>query len=400
MKTTWQRANEIVPGGNHLFSKTPDRYCPGRWPPYYLTADGITIKATDGKTYKDFSVMGAGNSVLGYRDPDVDGAVGQAIVDGNVSTLNCIEEVELAEVMLNLNPHMDMVRFGRSGNDACQIALRIAQEYSGRKKFAICGYHGWQIGHPPQLHPDCVPFEYGDLDGFFNALKYLPGTVMMEPVRGKPVDPAFLEIIREYTEDLGIVLIFDEVASGFRCNLGGYHQLTNVNPDIVLYGKAMGNGYAISAVVGKKEVMEAALNTFISSMQWSERLGYAAGLATIDKMRRIDAQDKMCRTGLAVKAIWQGAAKEADLDIEVSGLDPLATFTFVNDDQQIKRTVFTQEMLKRGYLASNQFYASVKHTQAEIAPYQEAVTDVFADIASGRVSLEGEPAVPGFKRLA
>ena len=395
----WDRANQIIPGGNHLFSKTPDRYAPGKWPPYYLTATGITIEATDGKTYKDFSVMGAGNSVLGYGDHDVDGAVGQAIVDGNVSTLNCIEEVELAVLMLKLNPDMDMVRFGRSGNDACQIALRIAQEYSGCKKFAICGYHGWQIGHPPQLHPDCVPFEYGDLDGFLEALKYLPGTVMMEPVRGKPIDTVFLEVIREYTEDLGIVLIFDEVASGFRQNLGGIYQSTRVVPDIALFGKAMGNGYAISAVVGQQEVMEAALNTFISSMQWSERLGYAAGWATIHKMKEVHAQEQMCRIGATVKGIWAGAAKEAGIDIEISGLDPLATFTFVNNPD-VTRTIFTQEMLKRGYLASNQFYASVKHTQGEIAPYQEAVTEVFADIAAGKAVLEGKVAKAGFKRLA
>ena len=400
MITRWERANQIIPGGNHLFSKTPLRYCPGKWPPYYLTAKGIDIEATDGKTYKDFSVMGAGNSVLGYGDPDVERAVGQAIVDGNVSTLNCIEEVELAEVMLKLNFGMDMVRFGRSGNDACQIALRIAQEYSGKKTFAICGYHGWEIGHPPQLHPDCVPFEYGDINGFIAALKYLPGTVMMEPVRNKPCDPVFLEVIREYCDDLGIVLVFDEIASGFRCNLGGYHQLTNVKPDVALYGKAMGNGYAISAVVGTDEVMTAAKGTFISSMFWSERLGYAAGLATIDKMHRVNAQEKICRIGNVVKTIWCGASIEAGLPIEISGLDPLATFTFVDDEKQVKRTIFTQEMLKRGYLASNQFYASVCHTQGEIAPYHEAVTEVFSDIATGKAVLEGEPAVPGFRRLA
>lgn len=400
MITRWERANQIIPGGNHLFSKTPLRYCPGKWPPYYLTAKGINVEATDGKTYKDFSVMGAGNSVLGYGDPDVERAVGQAIVDGNVSTLNCIEEVELAEVMLKLNFGMDMVRFGRSGNDACQIALRIAQEYSGRKTFAICGYHGWEIGHPPQLHHDCIPFEYGDIDGFLKSLKYLPGCVMMEPVRNKPVDPAFLEVIREMTEDLGIVLIFDEIASGFRVNLGGYHQTCGVYPDMVLYGKAMGNGYAVSSVVGTADVMDAAKGTFISSMFWSERIGYAAGLATIRKMDEVKAQDQMCRTGKAVKGIWEGAAKFAGLEIEVSGLDPLATFAFKDDDERVLMTTFTQEMLKRGFLAAGQFYASVCHTPREIAPYHEAVTEVFEGIAEGTMMLEGEPAIPGFRRLA
>jgi glutamate-1-semialdehyde 2,1-aminomutase len=399
MISTWQRANQLIPGGNHLFSKTPDRYCPGAWPPYYERARGINVWTPDGKKYKDFSVMGAGNSVLGYGDPDVDHAVHDAISRGNVSTLNCEEEVELAEVMLKLNPKMDMVRFGRSGNDACQIALRIALECSRTRYFAICGYHGWEIGHPPQLHPDCNPFEYGDYEGAKQAIHSGIGAVMMEPVRNKPVDVPFLKFIRELTHEMNIPLIFDEVASGFRCNLGGYHQLVDVQPDIVCYGKAMGNGYAISAVVGKQEFMEKAKNTFISSMFWSERIGYAAGLATIEKMRKVNAQQHMIEAGAAAKRIWQGAAKEAGLEVEISGLDPLATWAFKGDDDRRMLTLFTQEMLKRGYLAAGQFYPSTCHKRQDIMAYSDNVFEVFADIASGKAALEGEPARAGFTRL-
>jgi glutamate-1-semialdehyde 2,1-aminomutase len=399
--TLWERANEIIPGGNHLFSKTPDRYCPGRWPPYYRKAKGIEVTTLDGAKYKDFSVMGAGNSVLGYADPDVDAAVTKAVCNGNVSTLNCPEEVELAEVMLRMNPKMDMVRFGRSGNDACQIALRIAREYSGHQEFAICGYHGWEIGHPPQLDPFCEPFEYGDADRLLDIIELdEPGAVIMECVRTKPVDVPFLKKVRELTSAYNIPLIFDEVASGFRCNLGGYHQLIDVYPDIVLYGKAMGNGYAISAVVGKREFMEKAKNTFISSMFWSERIGYAAGLATIEKMRKVGAQDHMMQAGAAAKRIWQGAAKEAGLEVGVSGLDPLATWAFKDDDDRRMLTLFTQEMLKRGYLAAGQFYPSVMHKRQDIGGYSDHVFEVFAGIADGSMVLEGEPARAGFTRLA
>lgn len=400
MKSTWERANEIIPGGNHLFSKTPDRYCPGRWPAYYDNAEGITIFTPEGKKYIDFSVMAAGNSTLGYNDPDVIEAVTHAIHRGNVSTLNCPEEVELAEVMLAMNPEMDMVRFGRSGNDACQIALRIAREYSGKQKFAICGYHGWEVGHPPQLDPDCLPFEYGDISAAGIVINRQLGAVIMEVVRNKPVNLNFLHYVRDMTHDHDIPMIFDEVASGFRCNLGGYHQLIGVQPDIVTYGKAMGNGYAISAVVGREEVMNCALNTFISSMQWSERLGYAAGLATIEKMRAVRAQEHMMRTGKVAKEIWQGAAKEAGLEVEVSGLDPLATWAFKGDNDRRMLTLFTQEMLKRGYLAAGQFYPSVMHKNADVMAYSDNVFEVFTDIAHERVALEGEPARAGFKRLA
>ena len=400
MKSLWQRANQLIPGGNHLFSKTPDRYCPGQWPPYYKRAQGITIETPDGKIYKDFSVMGAGNSTLGYGDPDVDNAVHDAISRSNVSTLNCEEEVELAEMVLKINPKMDLVRFGRSGNDACQIALRIAREYSGKREFAICGYHGWEIGHPPQLDPECRPFDYGDIDAADHVLTDDIGAVMMECVRNKPVSESFLQFIREETADRGIPLIFDEVASGFRANFGGYHQKIGVYPDIVLYGKAMGNGYAISAVVGKEEVMQAAKNTFISSMFWSERIGYSAGLATLDKMKRKNVPELISLTGLQAKQIWASAAEEAGLVVEISGLDALASFQFAGDDDRVKITTFTQEMLKRGYLASNQFYPSACHTTKEMDLYAEHLRDVFCDIADKVVTLEGEPSRPGFKRLA
>ena len=389
-----------MPGGNSLFSKTPLRYCPGQWPAYYKDAQGIKITALDGKVYKDFSVMGAGNSTLGYGDWDVSRAVVEAICNGNVSTLNPPEEVELAEVMLKLNPKMDMVRFGRSGNDACQIGLRIAREYSGKRQFAICGYHGWEIGHPPQLDPECIPFKYGDLEGLRKAIAGGARVVMMECVRNKPIDVEFLKGVREITECRHIPLIFDEVASGFRCNLGGYHQLIGVQPDIALYGKAMGNGYAISAVVGRQEFMEKAKNTFISSMFWSERIGYAAGLATIEKMRKVNAQQHTMEAGAAAKRIWQGAAKEAGLEVEISGLDPLATWAFKGDDDRRMLTTFTQEMLKRGYLAAGQFYPSTCHKTQDIMEYSDHVFEVFADIASGKAVLEGEPARAGFKRLA
>lgn len=398
----WERANQIIPGGNHLFSKTPDRYCPGQWPAYYKTARGIDIETLDGRKFKDFSVMGAGNSVLGYCDPDVENAIIDAHINGNVSTLNCPEEVELAEIMLTLNPKMDMVRFGRSGNDACQIALRIAQEYTkSRCEYAICGYHGWQIGHPPDLEQYSRPFEYGDREGFNDVLEFdEPNVVIMECVRTRPIDIPFLKHVRKETEDLGIPLIFDEVASGFRCNLGGYHQIIGIQPDLVCYGKAMGNGTAISAVVGKREFMEKAKNTFISSMFWSERSGYAAGIATLEKMKRVDAQRTIVQTGKTVKNTWEVAADASGLEIEVSGLDPLATFNFVGDEDRVKITTYTQEMLKRGFLASNQFYASTMHKIRDLEAYSEATIDVFTDIASGKAKLEGEPSRPGFKRLA
>jgi len=400
MTDMWKRANEIIPGGNHLFSKTPDRYCPGQWPPYYSYAKGIEVMDHYGKMYKDFSVMGAGNSTLGYGDPDVDMAVHNAISCGNVSTLNCVEELDLAEKILEMNPLMDMVRFGRSGNDACQIALRITREYSGKQKFAVCGYHGWEVGHPPQMDPNCTPFPYGDIGEAYNVIRDDIGAVIMEVVRTQPLDVEFVGAVRDITYDMDIPLIFDEVASGFRYNLGGIHQAMHIYPDVVTYGKAMGNGYAISAVLGDENVMKAALNTFISSMQWSERLGNVAGIATLNKMELVDSPKIITSNGRAAKEMWKYAAKHAGLDIKVSGMDALATFEFVDDTDRVLITTFTQEMLKEGYLAGGQFYPSICHTGEEIQMYGDIVMSVFEEIAMGEVMLEGEPSRPGFKRLA
>jgi len=428
----YAKALRLIPGGTQLLSKRPEMFLPGSWPNYYTHAKGAEIIDLDGNTYLDMSYCGVGATVLGYADDDVDMAVKTAIDSGSMSTLNCPEEVELAELLVQLHPWAGSARFARAGGEALAVAVRIARAHTGRQVIAFCGYHGWHDwylsanlaeddaldGHLlPGLSPSGVPrnlagltqpFHYND----FAAIKSIAdryGTnlaaIVMEPVRGTmPVD-GFLENVRKLADDTGAALIFDEVTVGWRINTGGIHLTLGVNPDIAVFAKAMGNGYPISAVLGRADVMSAAENTFISSTAWTERVGPAAALATIGKFTDKNVSSHLMRLGELVKLAWEQASKSSGLGVKVAGLAPLAHFKFCCEDAQAVRTLFTQMMLDRGYLARESFYAMYAHTEAQIDAYTDACCEVFKELAnavdSGTVKnkLRGPVAHTGFQRL-
>lgn len=396
MISLWQRALEIIPGGNQLVSKRPDRYCPNQYPSHYTWAHGNNVTDTNGKVYKDYATMGIGTCTLGYGNAEVDAAVIQAIASGNMSSLNPIEELELAEEMLKLNPKMDMIRFARTGGGACAIAARIAETYHpGSCAYSLHhGYSGWLLGNPERGYglnfKDIEDFEY--LTTLPDGISY----VIMEPVRNYPDESYPLtKSVRKWCTENGVPLIFDEITSGFRVNIGGYHVTKDIYPDIAVYGKALGNGYAISAVLGTREIMESAEDTFISSTFWTEKTGYAAGLATLEQMKKHNSPSKLIRIGKQVQTGWKDAADITGLEIEIHGIPPLAGFTFVNDPDKTM-TFYTQEMLKRGYLASGQFYASLVHT--EIDEFLYNVEQIFTMISEGNVKLDGPVKDNGWKR--
>ena len=246
------------------------------------------------------SMMAIGACVLGYADPDVDGAVKAAIDAGSASTLNAPEEVELAELLCELHPWADMVRYARAGGEAMMIAVRIARAHTRRDKVAFSGYHGWcdwylaanladeaaldgqlmpgldPAGVPRGLKGTALPFHYNRLDqlkAIVDANRGELGAIVMEPQRGEAPAPGFLEAVRDIATDIGAVLIFDEVTTGWRMTDGGIHTLLGVNPDIAVFAKAMANGYPMAAIIGTSPVMEAAQSTFISSTNWTERVG-------------------------------------------------------------------------------------------------------------------------------
>ena len=228
----------------------------------------------------------------------------------------------------------------------------------------------------------------------------------MEPIRHHEPEKDFLKNTREIADEIDAVLIFDEITSGWRMNVGGIHELYNVHPDIVVYGKAMSNGFPMAAIVGKGEVMDVAQNSFISSTYWTDRIGPTASITSINKMKEYNVPSHLCKIGNLISEGWKKLAKEHDLKIDIMGIPPLTTFVFdYGEDSQALHTLFTQEMLQRGFLASKSVYVSYSHNKEHIRKYQENVNDVF-DLIKNSIQknnvdklLKGPVAHSGFKRL-
>ena len=426
----WRRAKQVIPGGNMLLSKRAEMFLPEQWPAYFSRAKGCRVWDLDSRELIDMSIMGIGTNLLGYGHPEVDAAVAATVAAGNMSTLNCPEEVWLAERLVGLHPWSDMARFARSGGEANAIAIRIARAATGRDTVAICGYHGWHDWYLatnlqndsgleehllPGLEPNGVPRGLaGTVQPFsFNRLDQLESiastqelaAVKMEVQRSSPPDPVFLKGVRELCTRSGIVLIFDECTSGFRETFGGLHLKYGVEPDMAMFGKALGNGYAITATIGRRSVMEAAQSTFISSTFWTERIGPSAALKTLEVMERERSWEKVTSIGLRLRSSWQELAGRHGLSISHNGLPALTGFVIQSPQALAYKTLITQEMLKKGYLASTSCYTCLAHTADVLEPYLDALDEVFGLIAeceAGRPVedlLEGPICHGGFKRL-
>lgn len=426
----WKRAKRVIPGGNMLLSKRAEMFLPDQWPAYFSKAKGCKVWDLDGNEYIDMCIMGIGTNTLGYGHPEVDDAVRKTIDAGNMSTLNCPEEVYLAEKLIELHPWADMVRLARSGGEANAVAIRIARAATGKDKVAICGYHGWHdwylaanlggdgnlAGHllpglepngvPDNLRGTVLPFNYNDFAGLEKLVNtHDIGVIKMEVSRNMGPENGFLEKVRKLATDKGVVLIFDECTSGFRQTLGGLHKLYGVEPDMAMFGKALGNGYAITATIGKREIMEAAQTTFISSTFWTERIGPTAALKTLEVMERTRSYDQITNMGNVINAGWRKLAEKHGLDIKITGLPALTGFSFPSPNMLAYRTLITQEMLAKGYLAATGVYVCTEHTQEIVDNYFTELDPLFAlikECEEGRdvfSLLKGPVCHGGFKRL-
>ncbi len=428
-----ERAGNVIPGISQLLSKRPDMFAPSVWPGYFEKASGVEVWDLDGNRYIDMSIGGIGANVLGYADPDVDRSVCRAIDMGTSSSLNCPEDVLLAELLCELHPWAQKVRFARTGGEAMAVAVRIARACTGRDKIAFCGYHGWHDwylsanlgtenalgehllsgldaqGVPRGLQGTSLPFRYNQLDEL-EAIVTEYGddlaAIVMEPIRSEWPCDGFFDGVQLLAQKCGALLVIDEISAGFRMNSGGAHLKLGVAPDIAVFSKAIGNGYPIAAIIGRDEVMEASQNTFISSTCWTERIGPTAALATITKHRRLNVGDHLMRIGARVQQGWKQAAFSHDLAIHVGGLEPLGHFSFDHELAQSLKAKFVQLMLDEGFLATTGFYAMAAHNDEHVDRYLEAVERSFGRLAellaSGELSssLQGPPAISGFRRLA
>ena len=428
----YTKAKTLIPGGTQLLSKRPEMFLPDYWPAYYSKAKGCEVWDIDGNKYIDMSYMGVRSCTIGYADDEIDNAVIEGIRKGTMSTLNAPEEVELAELLCELHPWAGMVRFARTGGEACAIAIRIARAYSKKDIILFGGYHGWSDwylasnihnadnlnrvhltglepnGVPKALSGTSYPFFYNDTQSFiklFEEFKDNVGAVIIESVRNDDPDKEFCDTLRAYTQKYNVPLIIDEVSAGWRMNPGGAHLLYGIQPDIAVFAKGMSNGYPMAAIIGKKEIMQAAQTSFISSTYWTDRLGPVAALATIKKIIRDKIYEYLPQKGIQMKEIWKELAEKHSIKISLGGMNPIAHFSFSHPDNLYLKTLYTQLMLEKGFLATNSFYASYSHKEEHIAKYATAIDDVFGIISTAisknnyKEMLKGPVCHSGFQRL-
>lgn len=427
------KARRFIPGMTQLLSKRPDQFTLGVWPGYFKKAKGAEVWDLDGNRYIDMSMAGIGANVLGYCDPDVDKAVHGAIGFGTSCSLNCPEEVELAELLCEVHPWAEKVRFARSGGESMAIAVRIARAYTNRDKIAFCGYHGWHDwylaanlgtcdslkehllsglspkGVPKGLEGTAFPFRYNNIEelkAIVSRHRDDLAAIVMEPIRSEQPKPGFFEEVRSIANDTKSVFIIDEISAAFRMNSGGAHLIFNVTPDMAVFSKAIGNGYPIGAVIGIGSVMEAAQATFISSTCWTERIGPVAAIATIRKHKRLNVGEHLINIGTQVQDGWRALSLKHNLKININGIPPLSHFSFDYDSALAMKALFVQLMLENDFLASDLFYSMYAHNASHVQSYLKAVDLVFEQISKANIEgkiekrLKGQPASAGFRRLA
>jgi glutamate-1-semialdehyde 2,1-aminomutase len=427
----YKKALKLIPGGTQLLSKRPELYLPNGWPAYYKKASGCRVWDLDGREYIDMSTMGIGACILGYADPDVNGAVKGAIDSGNMSSLNAPEEVACAELLISLHPWADMVRFARTGGESMAIAVRIARSYSRKDIVMFCGYHGWHdwylsanlndddalgahllsglspTGVPGYLKGSSVPFYFNDLEDFRNKYeqnKNKVGAIVLESVRNDTPTPEFIATIQQICHDEKAVFIVDEITSGFRLNCGGAHLVYGFEPDIAVFAKGISNGYPMAAILGKEKIMQAAQDSFISSTYWTEKIGPTAAIATIKKMQQRNVPERLITVGQTVQDIWRQGAEEYDIPVDITGIFPLSHMAF-KENPLVYKTLFTQQMLKKGFLAPPVVYSSFAHEPDVLAQYRLVALDTFREINHFRQAghpekfLEGPVCHAEFKRL-
>ena len=428
-----QYAHTKIPGLSGLLGKRPELYLPGgKWPTYYSKAKGINIWDLKGKKYLDFTMLGIGSCVFGYADKDINDVAKKIINEGSMTTLNPIEDLDLAERLIEIHPWAEQVKYARTGGEIMSMAVRVARAATGRDKVLFCGYHGWHdwylstnlnksdklkdhllpglepLGVPKELSGTIIPFKFNNYEDYENiVLKNVKdcAAIIIEPARDKIVDKKFLSLLRKISSKHNCVLIFDEITSAWRNDTSGIHKELSINPDLITFGKTIANGIPMSVLMGKKSIMEFSNKTFISSTNWTERLGPACAVEFLKKHKKMKVGNILKRNGKKIRSIWSKAAQNSNLKIEISGILPLSQFKIISDIWPVIITYFNQEMLKKGILASDRCYSNICQNELSLKKYESACFEIFKNISkhleteSLLQQLDGPIKQMGFKRL-
>lgn len=373
----FSRASETIPLASQTFSKSYQQWVKGAAPLFLTGGKGCRVRDPDGNEYIDY-LQGLMANILGYADPDVDEAVRVQLESGVSFSLPTPLETDLAERLVNDIPCADMVRFGKNGSDATSGAIRLARAWTGREKVALCGYHGWHdwyigttardLGVPGPVKHLSSTFGFNDAEALEDLLKFDPdgyAAVILEPDGVAPPAPGFLTRLRELTSRHGVVLVFDEIVTGFRMHPGGAQAYHGVTPDLACFGKAMANGLPISAVVGRREIMQKMEDIFFSGTFGGEALSLAGAIATIDKLKRESAAERLWRRGDALIRESNAAISKHGLDGVLafggSGWWPRLTIHEPPVDPIIMTSLLRQEFVGSGLLLASSFNLCLPH---------------------------------------
>ncbi len=412
-------AERVIPLGSQTFSKSRTQYPVGVSPFFAYKGSGSYLWDVDGNKFIDL-VASLAAVTLGYGDPDISKAVKKQLKRGVSLSLSNEIEVIVAEKITKLVPGAEMVRFAKNGSDVTSAAVRIARFYTSRDFIISIGYHGWHdwyigsttrsMGVPKAVQDLTLTARYNDIahiETLFETAKGNVAAVILEPMNSEEPVPGYLESLRDFCSSKNILLIFDEVITGFRFAKGGAQELFGVTPDLTCFGKGIANGFPLSALTGKRKIMEGFKDVFFSGTFGGELLSLTAASVVLDKISEGNTISELYRIGSIIqKALKQLISKNNYDFVNVSG-NPTWTFltwTLENSDLQNKiKTLFLQEMFKRGILILNTNNITTTLKQKDINKVLTAYTEVFARISQSLslnnvdTLLECEPIVPLFK---
>lgn len=419
-KKALERAEKVIPLGSQTFSKSKIQFPPGASPLMLSHGRGGRVWDVDGNEYVDY-ICGLLPVSLGYCDPDIDYAIRTQLNKGISFSLATELEAELAERMIDIVPCAEMVRFGKNGTDATSAAIRLARAHTGRDRVMALGYHGWQdwyigattrnLGVPKAVSELTHKLPHNNIDVVKEAIAKHKGefaAIILEAASGEEPKEGYLEELREITKAEGIVLVFDEIIMGFRQHLGGSQAYYGVTPDLAAFGKGMANGMPISAITGSAEIMRRMEDIFYSGTFGGEALSIAASIATIDKMKAVNAIDKMHATGQKLADEVTSLIKNYQLDniFKLIGIAPWKIMT-INGTESVESSViqtrYVTQMFRHGILTGGTHNICYAHDDADIAKtiyaYDQTLALIKDEIDKGTIeqNLPVPPIKPIFK---
>ena len=378
----WQRASEIIPLASQTFSKSHQQWVRGAAPLFLSSGSGCRVTDPDGNVYIDY-LQGLMTNILGYADQDVDNAVRRQLERGVSFSLPTSLEADLAERLVEDIPCAEMVRFGKNGSDATTASIRLARAHTGRDRIAACGYHGWHdwyigtttrsAGVPEAIRNLSDTFAVGDLEQLADHLTRHSdayAAVILEPAGTAMPDPTFLPALRALCDREGVLLIFDEIVTGFRMGPGGAQEYYGVTPDLACFGKAMANGLPISAVVGRREIMMGMEEIFFSGTYGGEALSLAAAIATLDKLKAEKVASRLWTLGETLMARSNdviGAAGLGDfLAFSGDGWWPRLRIEDPPVDQLLLVSLLRQEFIAAGLILASSYNLCLPHEDDKV----------------------------------